>query len=147
MGMNVDRSSNSTGRRRRRRKIERDINVTPLVDVMLVLLLVFMMTAATLLPVVDLELPKTDSQATSIEQDPVIVSIRQDGSLYLQDEQIFADTLVDRLGALATKGFEEKIYLQGDATADYELVVDVLSKIRDAGYSNINLVTDMKSDE
>ncbi|NNE57147.1 MAG: biopolymer transporter ExbD [Hellea sp.] len=145
--MNVDRSSSSSGRRTRRRKIERDINVTPLVDVMLVLLLVFMMTAATLLPVVDLELPKTDSQATSIEQDPVIVSIRQDGSLYLQDEQIFADTLVDRLSALATKGFEEKIYLQGDATADYELVVDVLSNIRDAGYSNINLVTDMKSDE
>jgi len=147
MGMNIDRTSSSSGRRRRRRKIERDINVTPLVDVMLVLLLVFMMTAATLLPVVDLELPKTDSQATSIEQDPVIVSIREDGSLYLQDEPIIADALVDRLSALATKGFEEKIYLQGDATADYELIVDVLSNIRDAGYTNINLVTDMKSDE
>jgi len=138
----------SAGRgRRRRRSLHSEINVTPMVDLFLVLLLVFIMTATNLLPLVPVDLPKTDAESVSLQQDPVTVSIQADGSIFLQGEPVLLENLADQLAAISAKGFEERIYLQGDGSADYEAVVKVMSRINEAGYENIGLVTDSIRDE
>lgn len=118
-----------------------------MVDLFLVLLLVFIMTATNLLPLVPVDLPKTDAESVTLQQDPVTVSIQLDGSVFLQGEPVELDDLADRLAAASTKGFEERIYLQGDGQANYEAIVRVMSKINSAGYTNIGLVTDAIRDE
>ncbi len=133
--------------RRTRRSLHSQINVTPMVDLFLVLLLVFIMTATNLLPLVPVDLPKTDAESVTLQQDPVTVSIQIDGSVFLQGEPIELDELADRLAAVSTKGFEERIYLQGDGQANYEAIVRVMSKINSAGYTNIGLVTDSLREE
>ena len=140
------RNNRSRGRRRRR-SLHSDINVTPMVDLFLVLLLVFIMTASNLLPTVPLDLPKTDAESETLQQDPVTVSIQVDGLIFLNGEPIDLDALPDALAANADKGFEEAIYLQGDGKADYEAVVRVMSRINKAGYQNLRLVTDSIRDD
>ncbi len=133
--------------RRTRKSIHSRINVTPMVDLFLVLLLVFIMTATNLLPLVPVDLPKTDAESVTLQQDPITVSIQLDGSVFLQGEPVALDDLADRLAAISVKGFEERIYLQGDGQADYEAIVRVMSRINSAGYTNIGLVTDAIRDE
>ncbi len=133
--------------RRARKSIHSRINVTPMVDLFLVLLLVFIMTATNLLPLVPVDLPKTDAESVTLQQDPITVSIQLDGSVFLQGEPVALDDLADRLAAISVKGFEERIYLQGDGQADYEAIVRVMSRINSAGYTNIGLVTDAIRDE
>lgn len=133
--------------RRARRSIHSSINVTPMVDLFLVLLLVFIMTATNLLPLVPVDLPKTDAESVTLQQDPVTVSIQVGGEVFLQGEPVTIEELADRLAAISTKGFEERIYLQGDGQANYEDIVRVMSRINSAGYTNIGLVTDTIRDE
>jgi len=133
--------------RRARRSLHSEINVTPMVDLFLVLLLVFIMTATNLLPLVPVDLPKTDAESVSLQQDPVTVSIQVDGGIFLQGEPVTLDNLANELAAIASKGFEERIYLQGDGQANYEAVVRVMSRINEAGYENIGLVTDSIGDQ
>jgi len=142
MGFGYNYSARSGRGRRPRRRLNSQINVTPMVDLFLVLLLVFMMTAATLLPIVPLSLPKTDAESITIQQEPVTISIQVDGSIYLQDEIVTLEGLTDQLAQISTKGFDERIYLKGDAKADYEKIMTVMSRINQAGYTNIGLVTD-----
>lgn len=147
MAVTPQYKSNRTRGRRTRRSLHSDINVTPMVDLFLVLLLVFIMTASNLLPTVPLDLPKTDAESETLQQDPVTVSIQLDGSIFLNGEAISLDALPDALAASSPKGFEEPIYLQGDGEADYQDVVEVMSRINTAGYQNLRLVTDSIRDE
>lgn len=145
MGMGVSSSSGRGrgGRRRHnRRALNSEINVTPLVDVMLVLLIVFMVAAPLLSVGVPVELPKTDAKSMPSEQEPITITVDREGVVYLQDTEIALDDLVTRLVAIAANGYDERIYLRGDNGSDYGAVMKVMARINQAGFSNLGLVTD-----
>ncbi len=140
MGMSLQTASRRRGRRGRR--LNSEINIAPLVDVMLVLLLIFMMTAKDLLSGVDVTLPKTDATTLPVNKDPLMITIQQDGGVFLLDNAVTLDDLVDKLSAIAGNGFEERIYLRGDANTRHEDIMLVMSRINEAGFTNIGLVTE-----
>jgi biopolymer transport protein TolR len=140
----VPASAVPTGRRhkaRRRHMPMAEINVTPFVDVMLVLLIVFMVAAPLLTVGVPIDLPQT--QATQMEGDsePITVSIKADGKIYLQDAEVDADKLVSTLQAIAKNGLNERVFVRGDKAADYGTIMRVMGRLNSAGYKKIGLVT------
>lgn len=130
------------GGRRRGRRLNAEINVTPLVDVMLVLLIVFMVAAPLLSVGVPVELPKTDAKSLPAEQEPITITVNEDGVIYIQDTEIALDDLAPRLEAIATNGYDERIYLRADEDSDYGAVIKVMARVNAAGFSNLGLVTD-----
>jgi biopolymer transport protein TolR len=132
-----------SGRRRRRRRPMAEINVTPFVDVMLVLLIVFMVTAPLLTVGVPVNLPKTKAQALSQEREPLSVTIKRDGGIYLQNVPIAQEDLVPRLQAIAQNGYDERIFVRGDKSVDYGRVMEVMGLLNGAGFTHIGLVTDI----
>jgi biopolymer transport protein TolR len=140
-------STPSGGRhRRRRRAVMSDINVTPFVDVMLVLLIVFMVSAPLLTVGVPLDLPQ--SQAKSLDQDrqPLTVSVNVKGQVFLQDSEIKIEDLVAKLKAVtdARGGADERIYVRGDKKVDYGTMMQVMGRLSAAGYHRVALVTEVE---
>ncbi|HEY3777046.1 MAG TPA: protein TolR [Rhizomicrobium sp.] len=132
------------GRRgRRRTRPMSEINVTPFVDVMLVLLIVFMVTAPLLTVGVPVDLPKTQAQALSQDREPLSVSVRRDGTIYLQNTRVTEDDLVPRLTAIAANGYDQRIFVRGDKSVDYGRIMQVMALISAAGFTHIGLVTDI----
>ncbi len=129
-------------RRYGRRQLNHEINVTPLVDVMLVLMIVFMISATVLASGIPLELPKTDAKALPNQKKPITISVDKDGNIFLQDQQIALAELAPKLVAMADKGYEERIYLRGDENGNYGPVMKVMAAINKAGFTNIGLVTE-----
>lgn len=132
--------------RRRRRAVMSDINVTPFADVMLVLLIVFMVSAPLLTVGVPLDLPQ--SQAKSLDQDrePLTVSVNVQGQVFLQDSEIKIDDLVAKLKAItdARGGADERIYVRGDKKVDYGKMMQVMGRLSAAGYHRVALVTEVE---
>jgi biopolymer transport protein TolR len=141
-----DAFSAGGGRRRRSRRGRRaalsEINVTPLVDVMLVLLIVFMISAPLLTVGVPVELPKTEAGAMEDQSEPLTVSIRADGRIYLQETETPFEALSPRLKAMAGEGFDKPIYVRADGKAAYAVVAQVMASLSTSGFSAINLITD-----
>ena len=140
----VPASAVPTGRRhkaRRRHLPMSEINVTPFVDVMLVLLIVFMITAPLLTVGVPIDLPETQAKQMEGDSEPITVSIGADGKIFLQDEEIDADKLVTTLQAIATNGLNERVFVRGDKAADYGTIMQVMGRLNAAGYKRIGLVT------
>ena len=132
------------GRRGRRRgRVMSEINVTPFVDVMLVLLIVFMVTAPLLTVGVPVDLPKTRALALGQDREPLSVTIKRDGTIFLQKEPIREDQLVDRLTAIAANGYNQRIFVRGDTQANYGKVMEVMGVLAAAGFTHIGLVTDV----
>ena len=133
------------GRRARRGRAHpmSDINVTPFVDVMLVLLIVFMVTAPLLTVGVPVDLPKTKAQALGQDREPLSVTVRRDGHIYLQNVQVPEDQLVAKLSAIAANGYDQRIFVRGDKSVDYGRVMEVMAQISAAGFTHIGLVTDV----
>ncbi len=143
MGMSTTRSSRGRrGRRFRRHGLNAEINVTPLVDVMLVLLIVFMIAAPLLSVGVPVELPKTDAKSLPSQQEPITITVDEEGGVFLQDTEVTLDLLVERLVAISGNGYEERIYLRADEDSDYGAVMKVMARVNAAGFSNLGLVTD-----
>lgn len=132
----------SSGGRRGRWQPKAEINVTPFVDVMLVLLIVFMITAPLLTVGVPVELPETEARSMAAEDEPLTVTIGANGEIFLQETAVELDQLVPRLQAIGGAGFEGRIFIRADEAADYGSVVRVMARISSAGYSNLGLVTD-----
>jgi biopolymer transport protein TolR len=137
----------SNGRRRRGRRSARkgrlsEINVTPFVDVMLVLLIVFMVTAPLLTVGVPVELPRTEAKQLESETEPLTITIREDGTVFVQETVIAKEDLVARMRAISREGYDRRVFIRADATADYGLVADVMARLSSAGFSNLGLVTD-----
>ena len=136
----------SAGRRNRRRRGRRsnlaEINVTPLVDVMLVLLIIFMISAPLLTVGVPVELPKTEASAVNDQTQPLTISVRSDGSLFIQENQTPFDQLSTRLTALAGDGFDKPIFVRADGKAPYAVVAQVMAALSSSGFTKINLITD-----
>jgi len=147
MGLSTNTAAVAGRRRHRRRPVMAEINVTPMVDVMLVLLIIFMVSAPLLTAGVPLELPQT--QAKTLEQDnkePLTVSVNEKGQTYLQNTEISLEEVVPKLKAItdARGGADERIYVRGDRQVDYGTVMKVMGRISAAGFRRVALVTDVE---
>ncbi len=132
------------GRRRgKHRRIMAEINITPFVDVMLVLLIIFMVAAPLLTVGVPVELPKTAAGALpAVEEEPLTITLTADGRLVLQKTDIARDELIGRLRAIAAERTDDKIFLRADGAVRYEEFAQILGALNAAGFTNIGLVTD-----
>jgi len=135
------------GRNRRgRRSLNSEINVTPFVDVMLVLLIVFMVTAPLLQQGIDVSVPKTEaSNLPATEGEPLTVSILADGTIYVMEEEVAIEDLITRLEAVAGAGYEERIFLRGDGELGWQGGVEVMARMQQAGFRNIAILTENPS--
>lgn len=143
MAAAVQRSAKGGRRSRNRVRPMADINVTPFVDVMLVLLIVFMVTAPLLTVGVPVDLPKTKAQPLGQDREPLSVSLRKDGRIYLQNTPVAQDDLVPKLKAISSNGYDQRIFVRGDRSVDYGHVMEVMALISAAGFTHIGLVTDV----
>jgi biopolymer transport protein TolR len=150
MGMAVGGKSSGGGRRGRHRgkkALMSEINVTPFVDVMLVLLIIFMVAAPLMTVGVPIDLPETKAKEMNADTQPITVSVSPKGEVFLQETPIAIDEIVPKLQAIATTGYEERIFVRGDASADYGTVMKVMALISSAGYKNLGLVTLQEQDK
>jgi biopolymer transport protein TolR len=120
-----------------------EINVTPFVDVMLVLLVVFMVTAPLLAVGVPVDLPKTDAASLEEKQEPITISIDLEGKIYVQETEVTLDDLVPRLLAISKSRAETRIYVRGDKNIDYGRVLVTMGQITAAGFSKVALISEM----
>jgi biopolymer transport protein TolR len=137
----------SSGRRRGRSRRGRrgalsEINVTPLVDVMLVLLIIFMISAPLLTVGVPLELPKTEASAMQDQAEPLTVSVRATGQVFLNETEVPFSALAPALRDMAGQGFSKPIYVRADGRAPYAIVAQVMASLSSSGFTSINLITD-----
>ena len=128
------------GRRHRRRPVMAEINVTPMVDVMLVLLVIFMVTAPLLMVGVPLDLPKTKAAAITVPKEPIILSLNRMGELFIGDDPVAPGDLEARLAALAAEDPTRIVYVRGDRTITYAQLMDMLSQVNRAGFAKVSLV-------
>jgi len=146
MGAGVLDNGGGGGKRRRshkKRKPMAEINVTPFVDVMLVLLIIFMVAAPLMTVGVPIELPKTAATALpSEEEEPLTITITVDGRLELQKTEIDRNTLVPKLQAIAAERENDKVFLRADGAVPYEIVMQVMGALNAGGFRDIGLVTD-----
>jgi biopolymer transport protein TolR len=130
------------GRRSARRGRLSEINVTPFVDVMLVLLIVFMVTAPLLTVGVPVDLPRTQAKQLESETDPLTITIHADGTLYLQETATPKENLVAQLRAISREGYDRRVFIRADTDASYGLVADIMARLSSSGFRNLGLVTD-----
>jgi biopolymer transport protein TolR len=131
--------------RARRHSPMHEINVTPFVDVMLVLLIVFMVTAPLLTVGVPIELPESRGQQLQTNKEPLTISVQRDGKVYIQETEVQLAELADKLRAIAKAGYEEQIFVRGDKGIDYGTVMKVMSRIKAGGFTKVSLVTEAES--
>ena len=148
MAAGLHKSSGGGGRRRRRRggraQPMSEINVTPFVDVMLVLLIIFMVAAPLLTVGVPVELPKTAAGALPNEtEEPLTVTITAEGGVLIQNTETPRDQLVAKLRAIATERSDDRVFLRADGVVPYEVVAQVMGALNAGGFSSIGLVTDI----
>jgi len=135
MGAGIKRSTSG-----RRHRPMGEINVTPFVDVMLVLLIVFMVTAPLLTVGVEVDLPKTKAGAINADAAPLVVSIKSDGRLYLQETAVEAEVLIPRLKSISNANPDVRIFVRGDRAVTYGEVLGVMGRIQAAGFEKVALV-------
>ena len=120
-----------------------EINVTPFVDVMLVLLIVFMVTAPLLTVGVPVDLPETKAQSIVDPEEPLVVSVDAEGQIYIQETEVELTNLVPRLAAITEAKTDTRIYVRGDRAIDYGRVMSVMGQINNAGFTHVALITEM----
>jgi biopolymer transport protein TolR len=145
--MAVQLGAGAEGGSRRRRRGSRnapiaDINMTPFIDVMLVLLIIFMVTAPLLTSGVPLDLPKTGAGQLNIERKPVTVSVDAKGQIYLGENAVALADIPGKLKDVAKDGFDERIYVRGDRAAPYGDIMRVMSAITASGYRRVAMLTE-----
>jgi biopolymer transport protein TolR len=145
MGVSVATGGQGGGRRGRRTRKHRpiaDINMTPFIDVMLVLLIIFMVAAPLIATGVPIDLPQTSAKPINTDQKPLTIAIDQKGSVFLMDQQVAEGELVARLQQAAKNGFDERVYVRAHRLVDYGKVAQVMSVITSAGFKRVALVTE-----
>ena len=131
-------------RRRRRTHVMADINVTPMVDVMLVLLIIFMVSAPLLTVGVPIDLPQTSANPLNEEKEPLTITVNTKGEVYLQETPVEVEELAPRLIAITNSGYDERIYVRGDRNVNYGQVMKVMGALSSAGFKRVALVTDLE---
>ena len=138
----------SSGRRggrdaNRRYRPLSEINVTPFVDVMLVLLIVFMVTAPLLTVGVPVDLPKTQAQSIADPEEPLVISVNAEGQIYIQDSEVELGQLVPRLRAITESKPDTRIYVRGDKTIAYGRIMEVMGTVNTAGFQHVALIAEL----
>jgi biopolymer transport protein TolR len=144
MGMSMA-AGRKSGRRRRgvpRYGAMADINMTPFIDIMLVLLIIFMVAAPLLATGVAVDLPQTKAGPLNIDQKPISIAINDQGQIFLMDAPVANDALIAKLQTIAKQGFDERIYLRADKGIQYGRVAEVMAALTGAGYKKVALVTE-----
>jgi biopolymer transport protein TolR len=147
MALSLSGGGGAVGKRRhRRRRVMSEINVTPMVDVMLVLLIIFMVSAPLLTVGVPIDLPQTQAKSLDQDRQPLTLSVSLDGKVFLQNSEIPVGDLVAKLTAVTTArgGFDERIYVRGDRKVDYGTVMRVMGRLSSAGFRRVALVTEVE---
>jgi biopolymer transport protein TolR len=146
MAMNTGAAAVAGKRRHRRRPVMAEINVTPMVDVMLVLLIIFMVSAPLLTVGVPIDLPQTQAKSLDADKEPLTVSLNVKGEVFLQESAIGIEELVPKLRAVteARGGLDERIYVRGDRQVDYGTVMKVMGRLSAAGFRRVALVTEVE---
>ena len=140
----VSLSPTATRRRARRsRKLMSEINVTPFVDVMLVLLVVFMITAPLLTVGVPIDLPKTKAQPLTQPEEPLVITVDAKGTIFIQDTSVPLDSLIPRLIAITENKPDTRIYLRGDRTVSYGRMMQVMGRVNAAGFTRVALIAEL----
>jgi len=146
MAMSAGAGASAGRRRHQRRPVMAEINVTPMVDVMLVLLIIFMVSAPLLTVGVPLDLPQTQAKSLDQDKEPLTVSVNGKGQVYLQNTEIPVEELVAKLKAIAETrgGAEERIFVRGDKQVEYGAVLKVMAVISAAGFHRVALVSEFE---
>ena len=133
-------------RRHRRRHVMSEINVTPMVDVMLVLLIIFMVSAPLLTVGVPLDLPQSQAKSLDQNKEPLTISVNLKGQVFLQNTEIGVDELVPKLKAIAEArgGLDERIFVRADRRVDYGTVMRVMGRLSGAGFHRVSLITEIE---
>ncbi len=137
-------SGSHGARRRRRTNVMSEINVTPMVDVMLVLLIIFMVAAPLLTVGVPVDLPQTSANPLNEEKEPLTISINTQGEVFLQETPIAIDEIAPRLIAITNSGYEERIYVRGDRNVNYGQVMKVMGALNGAGFRRVALISELE---
>ena len=143
MGMDLGGGDSGGRKIRQRTQPMTQINVTPFVDVMLVLLIVFMVTAPLMTVGVPVELPKTEAGQVEGSKEPLVISVDAKGDIFLQETKISMKRLVPKLLALSKAGFKERIYIRGDSNVVFGKISKVMGHLSGAGYTKITVITDV----
>jgi biopolymer transport protein TolR len=147
MAMNGAGVAASGRRHRHRRGVMSEINVTPMVDVMLVLLIIFMISAPLLTVGVPLDLPQTQAKSLDADKEPLTISVNLQGKVFLQNTEIGVDELVPKLKAIVearSAGMDERIFVRGDRKIEYGTVMKVMGQLSSAGFHKVALVTEVE---
>ena len=134
-------SQNSPSRKNKKYTLMSEINVTPFVDVMLVLLIVFMVTAPLLTVGIPVDLPKVKANALTDQKDPLEITVKLDGNVYLGESLVKVENLIPRLNAITDQNTQARIYVRGDRVVAYGRIMEIMSLINAAGYVKVALVT------
>lgn len=145
MAVSLNRASGQLRRRRRTGQVFSEINVTPFVDVMLVLLVIFMVTAPMLTVGVPVDLPKTKAAKMNDQAEPLVISVDAKGKSYLQEMELEGDALIERLIAVSGNNPDAKIYVRGDQKINYGRVMEIMGVIAAAGFNKVSLIAEMPS--
>ncbi len=131
-----------------RNKIISEINITPLVDVMLVLLIIFMVTSPMLMAGINVDLPQTQSTPLSNDQDdPLVISINAKGHIYIMETLISKQELLPKLKAIVKEKYDHRIFIKGDKNIHYGKIIEVIGELNSAGFNKVALITNIKTDE
>lgn len=139
--------SKTLTRGRKRPTLMSEINVTPMVDVMLVLLIIFMVTSPMMVAGVKVDLPETTSSPISGQDEPLSVTIDKDGKIYLMETQVESKNLVEKLKAITAEKYDTRIFVRGDTKSSYGDIINVVGQINAAGFSRVALITNIKQNE
>jgi biopolymer transport protein TolR len=142
MAMNLQGIGEKKGRRN---KLMSEINVTPMVDVMLVLLIIFMITSPMLVGGVEVDLPETDSAPISGDYKPLVITIDKNGQLYLFDTQIEKNQIIAKLASITKEKKDTRIFVKGDKNLAYGVIIETMAQIQTAGFTKVALISDINS--
>ncbi len=135
-------TSNNLNKRKKQRYTQMsEINVTPFVDVMLVLLIVFMVTAPLLTVGIKVDLPKVKATALTDIKDPIEITVKLDGDVYIAESKVEVENLIPRLNAITEQNTEARIYIRGDRVVAYGRIMEIMSIVNSAGYIKVALIT------
>jgi biopolymer transport protein TolR len=143
----VANSGRGGGSRRNAYRPMAEINVTPMVDVMLVLLIVFMVAAPLLTVGVPVDLPQTNAPAINEQKEPLVISLNSEGKLFLQNTEVADDQIIPRLKAITNNNPAATIYVRGDKAINYGRVMEVMGMVGSAGYTKVSLIAEMPRDQ
>jgi biopolymer transport protein TolR len=138
MGMGIS----GNGRRSRRRRANAEMNLTPLIDVMVVLLIIFMISAPLMTVTVPVDLPEVGKGAMSEGDDPLVISIDKQNIVYLQETKTTLDELIPRLQAITAEKPEQRIFIRADQSLNYGTVMQIMSRMTSAGFTKVALVAE-----